>query len=159
MQLAKNFTLEECLHSQDAISRNIDNSTDDPKIIENIKNVVMHILQPVRDKFGPYSPSSVYRCPKLNAAIGGVATSQHCFGEAADFKIWGIANYEVAKWIADNLTFDQLILEFPVKDKINAGWIHASWSNARLRHEVLTSYKEPIGNGKFKTKYLSGFVL
>jgi hypothetical protein len=48
----------------------------------------------------------------VNAKVGGSATSDHCQGFAADIEIPGIANADLAQWIADNCDFRQLILEF-----------------------------------------------
>lgn len=160
MQLTKNFTLAEMLHSDDAIKYGIDNSTDDPEIIQNLLNLCIHIMQPTRDHFGKIKPSSGYRSPALNShkKINGSKNSQHCFGEACDFKIPGIPNIDVARWMITNLTFDQIILEFPSKDNPNAGWIHGSWSSKRLRHEVLTSYKISVG-GKLVTRYMPGLIV
>ena len=43
------------------------------------------MLQPLRTALGVEMPvNSGYRCPELNAAVGGVPTSQHMKGEAAD---------------------------------------------------------------------------
>ena len=50
--------------------------------------------------------------------------SQHAKGQAADFEIFGIANAELAKWITENIDFDQLILEFHNPEEPNSGWIH-----------------------------------
>ena len=73
------------------------------------------MLQPVRDHFGVTVINSGYRGPALNEAVGGSSKSQHCKGEAADIECPGVPNYDVAKWIEDNLDFDQLILEFYTK--------------------------------------------
>ena len=85
------------------------------------------ILEPVRKHFGKaVTINSSYRAPKVNAAVGGSKTSQHVNGQAIDFEINGISNKLVADWIADNLEFDQVILEFYVEGDKNSGWVHAS---------------------------------
>ena len=58
-------------------------------------------------------------------AIGSNTTSQHAKGQAADFEIPGISNYDLAEWIEDNLEFDQLILECYKGG--NTGWVHCSY--------------------------------
>ena len=78
----------------------------------NLVNLCNYILQPVRDEFGPIRINSGYRSPALNSRVGGSKTSQHCNGEAADFESSRISNPELATWIAKNLDFDKLILEF-----------------------------------------------
>lgn len=115
-------------------------------LIPNIKALVDNILQPVRDHFGQVIISSGYRSPKLNAVIGGSATSQHCFGEAADFELFiPTPNMLLANWIEDNLDFDQLILEFYSPGVLNSGWVHCSYSRTKNRRKTLTAVKP---NGK-----------
>jgi hypothetical protein len=84
----------------------------------------------------------------LNRRIGGATWSQHLYGEAADFEVFGVSNKEVAQWIADNCDFDQLILEYYEDGIINSGWIHVSYSKQENRGELLKAYK----NGK-STEY------
>src|SRR3990167_3566374 len=49
-----------------------------------LRALVVHGLDPLRDLLGvPMIVSSGYRCASLNRAIGGTATSQHIYGEAA----------------------------------------------------------------------------
>ena len=74
----------------------------------NIVALVENVLDPAREKFGkPIIVNSGYRCPKHNAAVGGVANSQHTRGEAAD--ITSADNERLAKIIEENARFDQLI--------------------------------------------------
>ena len=100
--------------------------------------------------------NSAYRGPKLNAAVGGSAKSQHCNGEAVDFEIDGMSNLDLAKWVADNLDFDQVILEFyNPKEGPNSGWVHASYaSQGKQRKQILTAVME-----KGKTVYKPGFAV
>ena len=74
----------------------------------NIVALVENVLDPAREKFGkPIIVHSGYRCPQHNAAVGGVANSQHLRGEAAD--ITSADNERLAKIIEGNGRFDQLI--------------------------------------------------
>ena len=70
--------------------------------------------------------------------MGSSSTSQHAQGEAADLEIPGIDNVTVATFIRDRLPFDQLILENYIRGQPNSGWIHVSYRDGRLRHDVLT---------------------
>jgi len=71
--------------------------------------------------------SSGFRCRELNTAIGSNSkTSQHVKGQACDFEIYGVDNYEVASYVAENLEFDQVILEY--YSPPNGGWIHVSFN-------------------------------
>ena len=72
--------------------------------------------------------------------------SQHAKGQAADFEIFGIANADLAKYIINNLDFDQLILEFHNPEEPNSGWIHCSYKNAEEnRKQVLRAYRNDDG--------------
>lgn len=139
MDLSDNFTLEELTKSSTAERADIDN---DPGLseISALVGLARNILQPVRDHFGiPFSPSSGYRCIALNRAIGSKDTSQHIKGEAVDFEIPGVSNYELAVWIRENLDFDQLILEFYKSGDPYSGWVHCSYQvTGNNRKECLT---------------------
>ena len=68
---------------------------------------------------------SGYRCPGLNAAIGGSPTSQHMLGQAADFHVAGPGLTEAWERIADSgVDFGQLILEGWAAGE--PSWIHLS---------------------------------
>lgn len=77
------------------------------------------LLEPLRRRFGPVRVLSGYRCPALNAAVGGAANSQHLRGEAADITVPGVPTETVFDWARASLPgFGQLILE--------PGWLHVS---------------------------------
>ncbi|RDD63010.1 D-Ala-D-Ala carboxypeptidase family metallohydrolase [Ferruginivarius sediminum] len=139
LYLSPNFTLAELVKSRTALSRGIDN-TPGPESVTALRALARNVLQPVRERYGvPFSPSSGYRSAELNAAVGGAPDSQHTRGEAADFEVPGIANLAVARFIRDNLDFDQLILEFHRPHDPHAGWIHCSYTLLRAnRRQVLT---------------------
>ena len=126
MKLSKNFTLAEYIKSQTALRHHIDN-TPSEEHQEAAKELFEHVVQPVRDRFGPTVINSGYRGPELNERVGGSPSSQHCLGEAVDIECPGVANYDVAMWIAKNTTFDQVILEFAQKGVPDAGWVHVSY--------------------------------
>lgn len=156
MQLSEHFNLKEFTKSETAIRKRIDN-TPNAEHAQNLKNVCEKILEPVRRHFGkPVRINSGYRGPALNAAVGGSSKSQHCNGEAIDFEIDGLPNPDLAKWVAENCEFDQIILEFyDPKEGPNSGWVHASYtSKGQNRKQKLTAVTE-----KGKTVYKPGFVV
>jgi len=153
MRLSENFTLEEFIKSQTAMRHGIPNFME-PTEVENAKALCKHVLQPIRDKHGPTVISSGFRSKKLNKKIGGSQSSQHCTGEAADIECHSISTFELARWIAENLQFDQLILEFYVPGRPASGWVHVSYSRTKNRQMILTAHKE---NGQ--TLYKRGLVL
>lgn len=55
------------------------------EVRDAILALVRKVLQPLRDVYQkPMTVNSGYRCPELNRIVGGVPTSQHRLGEAAD---------------------------------------------------------------------------
>ena len=124
-KLTEHFSLEELTVSPTAKKLGLDN-TPTPEHIENMRYCCEKILEPVRAKFGPVTVNSSYRSPRVNAAVGGSKTSQHVNGQAIDFEVNGVDNKTVADWVADNLEFDQVILEFYSAGDKNSGWVHGS---------------------------------
>ena len=138
MNLSKNFHLAEFTKSQAALRRGLDN-TPNAEQIENLRDLVDHVLQPVRSHFArPVIVTSGFRSRKLNSVIGGSATSHHMQGKAADIEIPGVANGIVAEWIQENLQFTQLILEFYTPGVPDSGWVHVSYDAQDLKEESLT---------------------
>jgi zinc D-Ala-D-Ala carboxypeptidase len=135
MKLSKNFSLAEMVKSQTAERKGIPNEPNDEHVYA-MTLLAENILQPVRDKFGSFIVSSGYRSPELCVAIGSNIHSQHAKGEAADFEVAGMDNYDLALWIEQNLDFDQLILECYTGG--NTGWIHCSYVPEGNRKETLT---------------------
>lgn len=153
MKLSKNFTLAEFTKSQTALRMGIDN-TPEGEHLEAAQALFENVVQHVRDHFGPTTINSGYRGPQLNEAVGGSSRSQHCKGEAVDIEVPGVPNAEVAEWIAENLDFDQLILEFYTPGIPDSGWVHVSYrADGENRNQVLTALKE---DGK--TVYVEGLV-
>ena len=129
MRLSKNFTYEEFIRSSTAERMGIDNrpktKEEEKKVIENLRNLCLEVLQPLRDYVGaPVHINSGYRCKALNLAVGGVKNSQHSRGEAADIRIASPKQgREWAAWIQDNCRFDQMLLE---RNKNGGVWLHVS---------------------------------
>ena len=140
-RLSNNFTTEEFTRSQTAIRQNIDN-TPTEEHIEKMKLLCVMVLQPVREHFGPIAINSGYRATVLNKAIGGSWKSQHCEGKAADIECPGTGNRYEAQWIADNCTFDQVILEFHNPEIPDSGWVHVSFKRGGNRMQRLRALKE-----------------
>jgi|TARA_R110002124_G_scaffold50262_1_gene146449 zinc D-Ala-D-Ala carboxypeptidase len=147
MQLSGHFSLSELTKSQTAERKGISNK---PTLehIENLTELCTHILEPTRRNFSkPMVITSGYRSEELCEAIGSKTTSQHAKGEAADFEMFGLDNKSLAKYIKNNLIFDQLILEFYNQDDPSSGWVHCSYSKEENRKEAL------FYNGKEYTQW------
>ena len=154
IRVAQNFTLPELVKSSTAERLGISNMPDSAQTLVNLVNVANHILQPVRDQFGPIRVNSGYRGLPLNKAVGGSKTSQHCKGEAADFESSRIGNYKLACWCRDNLEFDELILEFYTQGEPSSGWVHCSYKkDGTNRGTTLTALRV-----KGKTQYRKGLL-
>ena len=150
--LSKNFSLQEYTKSQTATRQGLDNTPNEDHMA-SAKLLFENVVQKVRDHFGVTVINSGYRGPALNTAVGGSSNSQHCKGEAVDIECPGTSNYDVAKWIEDNLDFDQLILEFITLGIPDSGWVHVSYKSEGNRKQSLTAMKE---NGK--TVYKPGLI-
>lgn len=91
-------------------------------------------LDPIREAWGkPIRVNRGYSSKQLNAAVGGVATSQHLRGEAADITT---GTREDNKRLFDliqtlGVEFDQLIDESGYK------WLHISYKAQGNRRQVL----------------------
>jgi uncharacterized protein YcbK (DUF882 family) len=109
-RISKSFTFEEFTKSDTAKTHHINNAITDWDVRDNIIALVENVLQPLRDAWGqPIFINSGYRCKELNELVGGVETSQHRTGQAADC---GVSDpYALAK-LAKTLTlpYDQLIV-------------------------------------------------
>lgn len=155
MMLSKNFSLDEMTRSSTAKEKRIDNIPNEAQI-EFMVELCQSVLQPIRDKFGPVKINSGFRSAKLNTAIGGSTSSQHCClnGAAADI-YFQLGRAEVFYWIKENLVFDQLIWEFGDENESLDGngpaWIHVSFNYSKNRNQILKAIKE---NGKTKYLYL-----
>ena len=151
MKLSKNFSLKEMTASQTAERKGINNNPNDDQIT-GLQKLCENILQPVRDHYAtPVTISSGFRSEELCVAIGSSTNSQHAKGQAADFEIFGIPNAELAKWIIENLDFDQLILEYHKPEEPNSGWIHCSYkSPTDNRKQTLRAFRNDQG----KTQYV-----
>lgn len=111
--------------------------------IFNLEALAKDILQKITDNIvggEKLTINSSFRNPQLNAEIGGVVTSQHQSGEAADVRISATNTkdlYEVFQEIVvSTIPYDQIIYETKGED-IESKWIHIS-------------YKKPLKDSKGK---------
>ncbi len=138
MQLTPNFSLETLTYSETAVRRGLDNLPGG-EVIVNLQRLAEG-LEAVQSVLGhPIRISSGYRCPKLNAAVGGARTSQHLQGLAADIVCPQFGSpVDIARAIiASDIVFDQCINEW-------GRWVHVSFS-AAPRGRVLSIYDSKNG--------------
>ena len=150
MKLSANFNLSELTKSQTAERKGIPNNPS-PGQIDNLKELCMNVLQPIRSNFDkPVIVSSGYRSAEVWVAIGSSITSQHTEGKAADIEVPGIDNKELAEWIKHNLEYDQLILEFYKDGEPDSGWVHVSYDSDNNRKQNLRAYKDDNNKTQYK---------
>jgi len=143
MKISDHITYAEAIHSNTAKRKSIDNTPSQTQV-DAMKLLAEKIFEPLR-KFvgGPIKVNSFFRSVTLNEAIGGVASSQHCKGQAIDIDdVYGYkSNAEMYKWIQENLDYDQMIWEFGTDTQPN--WVHISYiSKEENRNKCLKAYKE-----------------
>ena len=145
MKLSKNFTLKEFTKSMTATRLGIDNTPQGEHLVA-AQELFTQVVQHVRDHFGITRINSGYRSPALNQSVGGSSNSQHCKGQAVDIECDRADNLDVAKWIRDNLDFDQVISEFYVEGDPSSGWVHVTYVGYKEnRNKCLTASRV---NGK-----------
>ena len=150
--ISKHISYKEGVYSRTATRLDIENTPND----EQLNNMILlaeEVFEPLRSWVGgPIKINSFFRSPKLNKAIGGSTTSQHCKGQAMDIDdTFGRAtNAEMYHFIKEHLDFDQMIWEFGDDD--NPDWVHISYvSEDDNRRRCLKAYKE---NNKTKYKII-----
>ncbi len=119
----KYFTIAELCRSEKADRLGIDNRCK-KEHVANMTALVDNVLDPLREAYGkPIVVSSGFRCPALNKAVGGSATSDHMNGMAADITVGSPKeNRRLFNLIQElGLPFDQLI------DEKNFSWVHVSY--------------------------------
>lgn len=110
MNISKDFTWDEMVGSRMADAHGIHNRPGRRERMA-IEELVKRLLQPLRLAFGkPIKIISGYRCANLNKLVGGVASSQHVKGEAADCVVRGDATRLLGVLLANGFPFDQAIL-------------------------------------------------
>jgi hypothetical protein len=146
-RISPNFRFYELTRSETAARRNIDNTFDALDSLQAAVFLCRHVLQPVRDQFGRFSPNSVYRSQELERALkkrrrDWISKSQHTTGRACDIEIPGMPTIDLARWVSDNLEYDQVICEcYNAAKGPNSGWVHVSVN--------------PPGQGRNRAKRLS----
>lgn len=130
----KNFTLKEMLTT----STGLQNFPETWDLVNNLV-ITANRLQKLRDVVGfPIIVNSGFRTKAVNEAVGGVSTSAHCKGLAADIRgssqsrnraIVDSLKANVAKW-----NIDQLIV-YMDGDKIR--FVHVGWRAGVGRGQVM----------------------
>lgn len=86
--ISKSFSwseFEATIHAAELARKGVRNVIPSFEVRDSVLALVRRVLQPLRDAYQkPMKVNSGYRCPALNEIVGGVPSSQHVKGEAAD---------------------------------------------------------------------------
>ena len=126
----KYFSFQEFERSDTAYRHGIDNTAPE-SARRNIAALVDKVLDPLREAWGrPITVTSGYRCPELNRRVGGVSTSMHITGCAADISTGNaVDNRRLYQLVQDlNLPYFELIGK-----KYDFRWLHISYNPERAK--------------------------
>lgn len=126
----KYFSFTEFERSETAYRHGIDNRLPD-NYKNNVAALVDNVLDPLREAWGrPLTVTSGYRCAELNKVVGGVPTSMHLTGHAADITTGNAVDnrrlYQLAQSL--NLPYFELIGK-----KYDFRWLHISHAPDRTK--------------------------
>lgn len=130
-RISIHFRFSEFTKSDVASRYHITNAITSWEVRDNIIALVENVLQPLRDAWEkPLFINSGYRCLELNKKVGGVPTSQHVLGQAADVGCSDpLALARLAKKM--KLPYDQMGV-YPT-------FVHFSYSEDRNRGQIFYS--------------------
>lgn len=150
LRLSEHFLLGEFIKSETADRLGIDNRPPSD-FVPRLENLCRQVLEPLREWAGePVVITSGYRCPELNRRVGGVPSSQHTLGLAADIHLpltdaaWGdghrhtdmVKGREWLDFIVNHTDFDEVIMETSDRKDF---WLHVSCQPDldKNRHKVI----------------------
>jgi hypothetical protein len=148
-QLSTNYTLD-MLSSNARVSKyriRAQHGLSEQDIVCNLIAVAQNVLEPIRKKYPNVIVTSGFR-----SGGGGARVSQHEKGQAIDLQFINVEKaqyYEIAKWIRDNVLYDQMLLEYKTYASGNP-WIHISYNRDGCRNTCSTFFNNtfaPNGRG------------
>lgn len=144
------FKWYEVWKSHTADRYKINNVNKQATIVNNVRDLVVNLLQPLRDDIGIIKPKSWFRSSELERIICEVNYKRWCGrysvtpnkatwdtylnlkshpkGMAVDIEVDCMTNDDLYYLIKRNFEFDQLIREYPREGVPDSGWIHVSWA-------------------------------
>ena len=109
-------------------------------VVNNLAALAQNIIEPIKAKYPNTLITNSYR---HGASIGGGA---HGTGQAADLQFRGVpahSYFEIAKWIEQNIPYDQLLLEYLPGKTV---WVHISFALPGLPYGGLSTRKSKPQN-------------
>lgn len=136
--MSRYFSIGELTHSVTAINKKIDNTPSDA-VKSNLEALATEVLDVIREAYGkPLYVSSGYRSKALNKAVGGVITSQHLTGNAADLTTrMGMAENKKLFELACKLAADGKIVTSQIIDEKNGSWLHVGRYVGKKKNQIL----------------------
>ena len=128
-RLSPHFQLEEFINSR--------KYPDNKPTMQHVVNMTfgcLMLLEPARQAVGPLIINSGFRNPRVNTLVGGVRSSQHLLGQAADIRPKDPQQFQrLVNFLKANAYTDQLLT--------GPGWMHISWKPfGTPRHDVRIGY-------------------
>lgn len=132
------FNVEELCKSDTATLKKIDNTPNEEQV-QCLLRLMQDVLEPARESLGkPIVVTSGFRCQKLNTLVGGVKTSQHTKGQAADLVCNKYEDKRRLFNILMGMDVDQLLFE---RNSKGTQWIHVSYvSPEKNRNDKRDNY-------------------
>lgn len=164
MKLSKYFTLGDLTKGGVRIPRvtyNVNGYNITPQqIVANLKNLAVNVLDPIREKFGPFTITSAFRRPPFGAAPGdlGPGTKEggdHPIGCAADIVFPGGKQEtfnkcnEIAKMLP---SWNQIIMEYNGSQY----WVHVACKPQNNKGDMFTMVSHKTFQGTYPR---GGFIL
>ena len=109
-------------------------------VVNNLAALAQNCIEPIKAKYPSMLITNSYR---HGATIGGGA---HGTGQACDLQFRGVpahSYFEIAKWIEQNIPYDQLLLEYLPGKTV---WIHMSFALPGLPYGGISTRKSKPGN-------------
>jgi hypothetical protein len=109
-------------------------------VVNNLAALAQNVIEPIKAKYPSMLITNSYR---HGASIGGGA---HGTGQAADLQFRGVpahSYFEIAKWIEQNIPYDQLLLEYLPGKTV---WIHLSFALPGLPYGGISTRKSKPAN-------------
>ena len=139
MNLTQHFTLEELSHSDYADAHGI-NNVPGQQAQQNLMMLCVLILEPLRTAIGqPIKINSAFRNKTVNLGVGGVPTSHHLLGLAADIHFNNeLQLVDMIRALKNNEHLDLALIERSKSSK----WLHVQLplTNHPPRHKISTVY-------------------
>lgn len=129
VRLSQHFTLAEFCNPR-KYSANVPTMQD----VVNMTYGCHMLLEPAREVVGPIIINSGFRNSRVNALVGGVNSSQHLIGQAADIRPKDPRQFQrLVDFLRTCELTDQLLT--------GNGWLHISWNPfGTPRHDVRVGY-------------------